>query len=42
MKWTVKKKVNFVNLSQIEGLSAPGLALSFDIFGFNFMAHLSI
>jgi hypothetical protein len=33
MNWTVKKKVNFVNSSQNEGLSPSGIALSFDGFG---------
>jgi hypothetical protein len=33
MNWTVKKKGNFVNSSQHEGLSFSGIALSFDGFG---------
>jgi hypothetical protein len=33
MNWTVKKKVNFVNSSQNEGLSPSGIALSFGEFG---------
>jgi hypothetical protein len=33
MTWTVKKKENFVNSSWNEGLSSPGVALSFDGFG---------
>jgi hypothetical protein len=33
MNWNVKKKVNFVNSSQNEGLSPSGIALSFDRFG---------
>jgi hypothetical protein len=33
MNGTVTKKVNFVNASQNKGLSAFGIALSFDEFG---------